>query len=92
MTSGKQKSLVIHVKVRTGARKTGVQRLDTDTYKVAVTAPPVKGEANRQVVELLSSYFGVGKSFVKIVKGHKSRNKVVLIERITDGGTGDGNL
>jgi len=49
------------------------------TLKVKLTAPPVDGEANKKLIELLSKEFGVAKSKVKIVKGEASRRKVVEI-------------
>ncbi|RUM87332.1 MAG: hypothetical protein DSZ24_06440 [Thermodesulfatator sp.] len=42
-------------------------------------APPEKGKANKQLVEVLAKHFGVKKSSVKILKGETSHNKVVEI-------------
>ena len=46
---------------------------------VKVAAPPVKGQANRELVAFLSQLLGVGKSSLAILKGHTSRNKLVAI-------------
>jgi uncharacterized protein (TIGR00251 family) len=45
-----------------------------------VSAPPSKGEANKEVVKTLASHFGLPSSSVKIVRGQKSRRKLVLLE------------
>ncbi len=46
---------------------------------VRVREPPEGGKANRRVVELLAKYFGVPKSQVEIVRGHRSREKLVKV-------------
>ncbi|PLX27014.1 YggU family protein [Candidatus Parcubacteria bacterium] len=49
------------------------------TLKVKLTAPPVDGEANKKLIELLAKHFGVSKSKIKIVRGLTSKNKVIEI-------------
>ena len=46
---------------------------------VRVAAPPVKGQANRELVAFLSQLLGVGKSSLAIIRGHTSRNKLVAV-------------
>jgi len=46
---------------------------------VRVNAKPVNGEANKALIKTLSGHFDVAKSFIRIVKGEKSRNKIVEI-------------
>lgn len=70
----------ISVKVRSSAKKIAVEKLDDGSFKVAVTAPPVDGKANRAVCEALAEYFGVSMSRVMIVAGNTSRQKIVDIE------------
>lgn len=62
------------------AKNVGVEKIDEGTYKVRVHAAPDKGAANKEVIVSLADYFDVPPSMVKIVRGHTSRNKVVLIE------------
>lgn len=50
------------------------------TLKVKLTAPPVDGEANKKLIELLSKEWRIPKSNIKIIKGQTSRNKIVEIE------------
>lgn len=47
-----------------------------------VTAPPVEGEANRAVLELLAEALGYPKTRLEIVTGQKGRNKSVLIRGV----------
>ena len=47
--------------------------------KVHLTARPEKGEANKELIELLAKYFKVKKSQITILKGLKSREKTIEI-------------
>ncbi|TPW12011.1 MAG: hypothetical protein FD129_1547 [bacterium] len=47
-----------------------------------VTAPPVDGEANRLVTELLARWAGVSKSSVRVVRGASSRTKIIEINGV----------
>lgn len=50
--------------------------------KVKVTAAPVEAKANKALVEFLAEYFNVKKNKITIIKGEKSKNKVIMIEGI----------
>ena len=71
--------MLIRVRVIPGSRSEGVSR-EGDLLVVRVREPPKGGRANRRVIELLSEYFGVPKSKVEIVRGHRSREKVIRVE------------
>ncbi|OGZ45416.1 MAG: hypothetical protein A3C84_00290 [Candidatus Ryanbacteria bacterium RIFCSPHIGHO2_02_FULL_48_12] len=47
--------------------------------EVYVSAPPVDGKANEEMLELLADYFEVAKSLITIVSGHTARQKIVDI-------------
>ncbi len=68
------------IKVQARARKPGIEKVNSGEYKIRVLAPPSKGEANKEVVETLASHFGLPPSRVKIIRGQKSRRKLVLLE------------
>ncbi len=50
-----------------------------ERLKLAVTAPPVDGEANAAVVALLSRALGVPRSRVAIVRGDTGKRKTVRV-------------
>ena len=50
-----------------------------DRLKIAVTAPPVEGEANAAVVAALARALGVPRARVAIVRGDGSRRKTVRV-------------
>ena len=51
--------------------------------RVKVSALPVKGKANRELITFLSRLLGVDKDSVSIIKGHTTRNKVVAIDGLS---------
>jgi uncharacterized protein (TIGR00251 family) len=72
--------LRIKIKVKPGASKNEVKKIEENFFEVKVTAVAEKGKANEKVIELLSDFLKVPKSKVKIVRGHTSRDKEVEIE------------
>ncbi|MCL4115596.1 UNVERIFIED_CONTAM: hypothetical protein GTU68_058643 [Idotea baltica] len=51
-----------------------------DRLKIAITAPPVDGKANKHLVKFLAKQFKVAKSQINIVSGETDRDKTVQIE------------
>ena len=70
---------IIKVKVQPKAKKTGIEKISEDMYKVRVSAAPYKGAANKEVIAALASHFGIPASRIRIVRGEKSRSKVIHI-------------
>jgi uncharacterized protein (TIGR00251 family) len=62
------------------ASRTAVGPLVGDRLRVAVTAPPVDGEANAAVIDAVAQAFGVRRSSVSIVRGERGRRKTVAVE------------
>ena len=50
---------------------------------VKVAAPPLKGQANRELVAFLSQLLGVSQGSLAILKGHTSRNKLIAISGLS---------
>lgn len=50
-----------------------------DEFKVAITAPPVDGQANAHLVKFLAKQFRVAKSQIIIEKGELGRHKQVKV-------------
>ena len=76
--------MVLHVKVHPRARRDKVQVIDGRSLKVSVTAPPEDGKANDAVMALLAKTLGVAKSDVEIVRGRRSRDKLVRVHGLTE--------
>jgi len=53
---------------------------DGSAIKVRITAPPVDGKANQQLIQFLSKSFKVSKSQVTLLNGESSRQKRFFIQ------------
>ena len=47
--------------------------------KVYLTTPPVEGRANQALIEVLAAHFQVRKGDIRIIRGEKSRDKLIQI-------------
>ncbi len=47
---------------------------------IRVREPPEGGKANRRVIELVAKYLNVPRSKIEIVRGYKSREKLLKVE------------
>lgn len=65
--------------VKPGAKQEKVETKG-EILLVYVKEKPEKGKANKALVRILSDYFSCLREKIKIVKGEKSRKKVVVIE------------
>lgn len=63
--------------------RTAVGPMVGDRLRVAVTAPPVDGEANAAVTDAVAKAFGVRRAAVTIVHGERGRRKTLAIEGAT---------
>lgn len=77
---GASKRTLITVRVHPSARKARVEVLGAGNFKVHVLSPPEKGEANREVIRVLADHFGLPVSRIRIVRGERSRVKLVALE------------
>ena len=71
--------IIITVKVIPRSSKKEIAGVVGNIVKVKLTAPPVEGAANEQLIELIAERFGVKKSSVAIVQGGSSKLKTVKI-------------
>jgi uncharacterized protein (TIGR00251 family) len=69
----------ISVRVRPGGRKDELRGFHDGVLIARVSAPPVDGRANRALCRLVARRAGVPASHVEIVRGHRSREKVLSI-------------
>ncbi|HNW40036.1 MAG TPA: DUF167 domain-containing protein [Candidatus Omnitrophota bacterium] len=71
--------MIFNVRVNPRASRKRVEQSENN-LKVYLTKPAVDGEANAQLIDLLSAYFKIKKYQVRIKSGEKSRNKLVEID------------
>lgn len=68
-------TLILELQVQPRASRNEVVGLRDIRFKIRVSAAPVDGQANSELVKLLAREFRVSKSKVRIVKGAESRQK-----------------
>ena len=73
----------IRVRVQPGAPRSEVVGFLGEVLRVKVAAPPQRGKANDALVELLARTLGVPRSQVRVLKGHTSRDKLILVENLS---------
>jgi uncharacterized protein (TIGR00251 family) len=73
---------VLPVRAQPGARKAGVMGEQAGALKVAVTAPPEDGRANKALLEVLREALGLKRSQVELLSGATGRDKRFLIRGV----------
>ena len=68
----------IQVKVITKSKQESITQKG-DIYVVHITVMPVKGKANDAVTQLLARHFKTAKSNIRIIRGTKSKDKIMEI-------------
>jgi hypothetical protein len=76
-------SVSLDLYIQPKAAKNSVCGLHGDELKLAITAPPVDGKANKAVIAFLAELFGVAKSSVSITSGQQSRHKRCRVQGVT---------
>ena len=71
--------MLIKVKVFPNSKKQEIIKKVENSFDVKVKAKPIKGQANREVKKVLSLYFKIPESRIRLVKGFKQRNKIFEI-------------
>ena len=68
--------MIIKVKVKTNSKNNNIIK-EGDFYKVNIKSQPENNKANIELIKLLTKYF---KKKVRIIKGLKSREKLLSLE------------
>ncbi|MDR4509358.1 MAG: DUF167 domain-containing protein [Candidatus Brocadiaceae bacterium] len=74
---------IVFLKVQPGAKKNCIIGEYGGRLKVAVTAAPEKGKANKAIIKLLAETLHVHESSVSIISGESSRDKRLMIRSVT---------
>lgn len=74
---------IITVQVQPNASQNKITRFEDGVLYLKIAAPPVKGQANKALLEFLSSITGIRKSNLIIEKGMTGKRKVIVINGLT---------
>jgi uncharacterized protein len=71
----------IYIQALPRSSKNEVLKIAKGEYKIKLNVPPVDGQANRALIRILSDYFAVPSSLIKIVGGQSARIKIVDVQK-----------
>ncbi len=72
----------IQVRLRPRGSRDELIGMRDGVLQVKVTAPPLDGKANRALCKMIAKRLGVAPSRVSVVRGEKSRDKLVRVEGV----------
>lgn len=70
----------IHAKVTAGAKKEFLKQKSEDHFEISVREKAEHNLANKRVLELVSLHFKIPVSKVRIINGHRSPSKLLVVE------------
>jgi hypothetical protein len=76
-------AITLTLRVTPRSSRTGFSGKKDQGIKLQVKSPPVEGAANTECINFLARIFHLPKTAIRIVRGHKSRVKVVDIDGIS---------
>lgn len=79
----KDGNVVIKIQAKPGAKCNNITDISDEAVGIAISAPPMEGEANAELVKYLASIFELRKSDVSLDRGSRSRQKTVTVSGIT---------
>lgn len=71
------------IKVLPNASKNALVGWENHLLKIRICAQPEKGKANEAIISFLAKELGIQKKQIQIVRGDKSRHKLVAFEGIS---------
>ncbi|MCC6326838.1 MAG: DUF167 domain-containing protein [Candidatus Brocadia sp.] len=75
--------VILSIRTLPGSSKNRIVGEYGGRLKLAVTAAPEKGKANKAVIELLADILRINESSIHIISGESSRDKRLMIEGLT---------
>jgi uncharacterized protein (TIGR00251 family) len=76
-------AVTLEILVQPRASRAKIGPMHDGRIKIAVTAPPVDGEANAAVIDLFARRLGVARGTIEVVAGASSRRKTLRIAGAT---------
>lgn len=75
--------VLFQIKVLPRSARSEVTGVHGDALKIKITAPPVEGKANEEIVRFLAKRLGVKSAQVSIVNGGHSQIKTIAVSGMT---------
>ncbi|GBN09422.1 UPF0235 protein C15orf40 [Araneus ventricosus] len=77
--SGAKNEIIIKIHAKPGAKESGITDIGEESVGIQIAAPPVDGEANKELIRYLSEVLQLRKSELSLEKGSRSKEKTVII-------------
>ena len=78
----KDNGVILNLRVQPKSSRNQLIVDPSGKLRLAITAPPLDGKANKAVTQFIAKTFGVPKRCVQLISGEKSRDKAVFIDDI----------
>lgn len=72
--------MLIKAKAILSSNKEKIIQKSEDSFDVYIKTKPIQGLANLAIISLLSQHFQIQEKNIKIIKGFKSRNKIIKLK------------
>ncbi|MBI4966418.1 MAG: YggU family protein [Desulfomonile tiedjei] len=76
--------VTIEARIAPNASRNAIMLDSAGRLIIRLTAPPTEGKANKSLVKFLAKRLGVAPSSITIVRGHASRDKVLLVSGLDE--------
>ncbi|WP_413576808.1 DUF167 domain-containing protein [Bdellovibrio sp. HCB290] len=73
----------LHLFIQPKSSKNQIVGPHNGLLKIKISAPPVDGEANAELIEYLAKFFKIAKRNITLVKGDTGRTKTVEINGLS---------
>ena len=74
--------MLIKVKVFPASKKEEIVEKSENSFEIKVKERPIMGQANKGVIKVLSSYFKIPESEIRLIKGFREQNKIFKISKL----------
>jgi uncharacterized protein (TIGR00251 family) len=81
---GNPMNIDLQINVTPNALRSKIVGWQGDILKIRLKAVPEKGEANEELIAFLSKFLEMPKSRIALIRGGKSRRKVIRLEDPSD--------
>lgn len=72
--------MYIRVKVSPSSKREIFKKVNEDHFEISVKEKAERNLANNRIVEIFADYFHVVKGKVRIINGHRSSTKLLIID------------
>ena len=73
----------VHIRVYPNTYRNEIVGIINGVVRVKISAPPVKGRANAELIAFLSRLLDISKDNISIIKGQTSNKKLVVINGVS---------